>query len=303
MSKKNNDFQKFVKDFKVGDFDFVKHNPTDFDSFREFSKDLGDRYEEARKAKEKDSRRKNLLKWLEQVPDRWRAASFRSFDPEPLNGYKSSATAAENKLRNKQLGYFISGPHTSGKSYLAYAIIRKYVASGKLKPSQIRVITEGDLLMLANGGYESRDRFEKIFDSQIKCYLFDSLGTRKEYDDRREAPALTRLIEEAYNRSALFIATSHMDLDLYESGLPEQAAAKLRHMVKDGIVYTGQPLYGKSDERNDLNLDVDLYNLEGELSFSTPPKTTLKSKSKTQTKKSSVSTMGSWKESMKPIKD
>lgn len=302
MSKKNGDFRKFVEDFQVGEFDFVKHNPTDFESFREFSKDLGDRYEEARKAKEKDSRRKNLLKWLEQVPDRWRSASFRSYNPEPLNGYKSSATAAENKLRNKQLGYFISGPHTSGKSYLAYAIIRKYVASGKLKPSEIRVITEGDLLMLANGGYESRDQFEKVFDSRIKCYLFDSLGTRKEYDDRREAPALTRLIEEAYNRSALFIATSHMDFDLYESGLPEQAAAKLRHMVKDGIIYTGQPLYGKSDERNDLDLDVDLYNLEGELAFTDRERET-KANKKSQTKKVAATTGASWRDSMKPIKD
>lgn len=302
MSKKNGDFRKFVEDFQVGEFDFVKHNPTDFESFREFSKDLGDRYEEARKAKEKDSRRKNLLKWLEQVPDRWRSASFRSYNPEPLNGYKSSATAAENKLRNKQLGYFISGPHTSGKSYLAYAIIRKYVASGKLKPSEIRVITEGDLLMLANGGYESRDQFEKVFDSRIKCYLFDSLGTRKEYDDRREAPALTRLIEEAYNRSALFIATSHMDFDLYESGLPEQAAAKLRHMVKDGIIYTGQPLYGKSDERNDLDLDVDLYNLEGELAFTDRERET-KANKKSQAKKVAATTGASWRDSMKPIKD
>lgn len=301
--KSTNDFKKFVEDFQVTEFNFVRHNETDFDAFRNFNKGLGERYEESRKAKEQEARKKNIVKWLDQVPDRWRKASFSTYDAKSVNGYDSSAVSAKEKLRAKQRAFFISGPHTSGKSYLAYAIIRAFVMAGKLKPSQIKVITEGDLLMLANGGYESREQFDKVFDTRFKCYLFDSIGTRKEYDDKREAPALARLIEEAYNRSALFIATSHMDLDLYESGLPEQAAAKLRHMVKDGIIYTGQPLYGKNDERSHQNLDVDLYNLKSELSFSDLEKDSSKISKKAEGKSSTNNKAPSWKSSVQPIKD
>lgn len=262
------EFRRLLEDFQVADLDFVRHNETDYDAFRNFSKNLDERYETARRAKELEAKRKNLYRWLDQVPERWREASFRTFDAASIGGHQSAAEAAKRMLRAKQRGFFISGPHTSGKSYLAYAIIREFVAHGKLKPSQIRVITEGDLLSLANGGYETRDSLDSIFDSRYKCFLFDSLGTRKEYDEKREAPALTKLIEEAYNRSALFIGTSHMDFELYESGLPEQAAAKLRHMVKDGLIYTGQPLYGKNDDRRDQLFEVDLYNRTGELKFS-----------------------------------
>jgi len=267
MADDRSDFDRMVDEFRVGDLDFVRHNETDFEAFRNFSKVQNERYEAARKAKELQDKKKNLLRWLQQVPERWRKASLKTFDGGSIGSHQSSVDAVRRKLKAKQRGFIISGPHTSGKSYLAYAIVREFVAHGKLKPSQIKVITEGDLLSLANGGYESRDAFEDVFDPRFKCYIFDSMGTRKEYDDRREAPALARLIEEAYNRSALFIGTTHMDFDLYESGLPEQAAAKLRHMVKDGIVYTGQPLYGKNDERRDLTLDVDGYNLTGELSY------------------------------------
>lgn len=261
------ELRRLVEDFQVGDLDFVRHNETDFESSRRFAKIRDERYEESRKAKELEAKKKNLGKWLQNIPERWRGASFRTYDAKSYGGAQSSAEAAKRMLRAKQRGFFISGPHTSGKSYLGYAIIREFVAHGKLKPSQIKVITEGDLLSLANGSFETRDAFDRIFDPGYKCYLFDSLGTRKEYDEKREGPALTRLIEEAYNRSALFIATSHMELELYESGLTEQSAAKFHHMVKDGVIYTGQPLFGKNDERRDQILDVDLYNLQGELEF------------------------------------
>jgi DNA replication protein DnaC len=263
----DNSFRKLIEDFQVADLDFVNHNETDYDSFREYSRVLDERYEAARRAKEIEAKKKNLVKWVEQIPERWRRASFRTFDADSIDSHQSAVDAAKRMLRAKQRGFYISGPHTSGKSYLAYAIIREFVAHGKLKPSQIRVITEGDLIALANGGYETREALDRLFDPHYKCYLFDSLGTRSQYDEKREAPALTKLIEEAYNRSALFISTSHMDLELYESGLSEQSAAKLRHMVKDGIIYTGQPLYGKNDPRRSQTLDVDFYNATGEHRF------------------------------------
>lgn len=285
------ELRRAVEDFRVADLEFVRHNETDFEAFREHSKAVDERYAAAREAKEREAKRKNLARWQMLIPDRWRKATLRNFD-----GESSAPEAAKHMLRSRQRGFYIVGPHTSGKSYLAYGIIWEFVVRGKLKPSQIKVITEGDLLAMANGGFEGRDALEKIFDDRYKCYLFDSLGTRREYDDRRESPALTRLIEEAYNRSALFIATSHMDLELYETGLPEQAAAKLHHMVKDGVIYTGQALYGKSDERRNQTLDVELYNLKGKISFeeSDSPKRKAKSNSGSGSQKSNSGS--SWKD-------
>lgn len=293
------DFRRMVEEFEIKDIEFIRHNATDFESFREFSRAQEERFEAARLAKELESKKKNLTRWLQSVPDRWRGASLRNFNGDSIGAAQSSVAAARRMLKAKQRGFYIAGPHTTGKTYLAYAIVREFIAHGKLKPSQVRVITEEDLLSMASGGYESRERFEDVFDSRFKCYIFDSLGARKEYNDRQEGPALTRLIEEAYNRSALFISTSHMVFDLYESGLPEQAAAKFRHMVKDGQIYTGQPNYGKSDERRNLELDVDLYNTEGRLSFAEIEDVPVVGQTKSPQKRRSAG--ASWKDSTPKI--
>lgn len=297
----SSDLSKLMGEFQIADLDFVRHNETDFEAFRDFSQKIDERYKEREKAKELEAKRKNLMLWLNKVPDRWRTASFRGLKENSIAAPQSAIEAAKRMIRNRQRGFYISGPHTTGKSYLAYAMIREFVAHGKLKQSQIKVITEGDLLSMANGGYETRDAFDALFDPRFKCYLFDSIGTRKEYDEKREAPALTKLIEEAYNRSALFIATSHMGFELYESGLPEQAAAKLRHMVQDGVIYTGQPLYGKNDERRDQVLDVDLFNAEGKISFSEEDPAPAKKTASARAKPKSGS--GSWKDTTRKIKD
>lgn len=303
MASSNEDFRRVVEDFRVTDLEFVKHNPTDFDAFRSYTRLRDERYAASREAKEQEAKKKNLVKWVEQIPERWRRASFRTFDADSVDSYDSAAQAARRMIRQKQRGFYIAGPHTSGKSYLAYAIIREFVAHGKLKPSQIRVITEADLLSMASGGYETQSALEKVFDPQYKCYLFDSLGTRSSYDEKRELPALTKLIEEAYNRSALFISTSHMDLELYESGLSEQSAAKLQHMVKDGIIYTGQPLYGKNDPRRDQSLDVDAYNLRSELLFSDDAIYEAKSIPATASKRATSRGGGSWKDTTQKVRD
>ena len=92
-----------------------------------------------------------------------------------------------------------------------------------------------------------------------------------------------------------------MDFELYESGLPEQAAAKLRHMAKDGIIYTGQPLYGKNDERREQVLDVDLFNDEGKISFSDPSVAPARKTASAKAKPKSGG--GSWKDTTRKIKD
>lgn len=244
MTKADGELRNLMDGVKVSDLDLISHNPTDYEAFRDFNAAMEARYEATQESKRESVKAKNFSRWLESIPPRWRKAAFKRF-----RGDAAAKKKAVELYKNNQRAYYIAGPHTSGKTYLAYAILTNLVGQDKLKPSEIKVITESDLLSLASGGWETRSSYEALFDRKYRAYFFDSLGSKERYDDRRDQPAISKIIEEAYNRSAYFIATSHMDLDYYCEGIPESAAAKLKHMVKDGVVLTGKADDG-ADEHN-----------------------------------------------------
>lgn len=234
-SKPNGPMENFIEEMNLSDVDFVRHNETDFDAFREFTTNHEARYKNAESLKEKEIHRKNYSSFVSTIPQRWRQATLSSFKD------RETAIEIRKMIKSKQRGYFIAGPYGSGKTHLAYSILKIFVKAGKLKPSQIRVITESDLLSLANGGFETRSALESIFDSKYKAYVLDGLGSKDHYEEKREQPAISKLIEEAYSRSALFIATSHMSLDFYCEGISLSSVSRMKQMVENGVVLTGEP--------------------------------------------------------------
>lgn len=229
-------------ELELSNFEFVNHNETDFESFKEFSKNLDERYEKREELREAEDREKYLKAWIESTPARFRNANFKKLDLE-------LAKEIQNKLKLRQKGYFIAGPHGSGKTFTAYAIVRKLIAAGVLKPSQVKVITESELLGLATGGFETRPELDALIANDYKLYLFDSLGSKDKFDLTRENPALSNFIESVYNRNAFFIATSYQSLEYYSELLTDSAAAKLKNIVKDGMLYTGEPLDKMSEQK------------------------------------------------------
>lgn len=223
-------------EFSISDLSFIKHNEIDFDSFRKFQEELDSRYEALNENREHELRKKNLMKWLKSVPRRWVKASLAN------HSNKDAVEATKKLLKSGKRSFYIAGNHGSGKTYLAYAILRLYVQKGKLKPSEIKVLTENELLSLANGGFETRQAIEKIFDNKYKAYLFDSAGIKDEYSQKNEMPVITRFIEEVYNRSAILIVTSHLSFELFCDGITSSSVAKMENMVGDSIVLTGEPL-------------------------------------------------------------
>lgn len=95
---------------------------------------------------------------------------------------------------------------------------------------------------MANGGVEFPEAFD-IFDMHFKLYNSESLGTRKERGTSARA---------AHRGGLQSVYPLHCHKPHGLPSLREHVSGpscNLRHMVKDGVVYTGQPLYGKDDER------------------------------------------------------
>lgn len=228
-------------------FNFVNHNETDFESFRKFQQDIDKRYSKVERERTIRERSKNLEKWDNSLPERWRGASLSKI-------HNPAAEVALNIIKEKGKGsFFVNGNAGSGKTYLSYAIIRKYIGSGWTTFSQVKIISEESILGLAYTGFEGRSRFEKMFDDKYKVYLFDNVGGREHYDTKKETPLWERLIDHIYNNSLYAIFTSNDSALNFSEILSDSGQAKFSHLISGRTIEvrgTRQPaISGKDDKK------------------------------------------------------
>lgn len=208
------------------DLRFVKHNPTDFDSFRRFQEELDERFSKTEEDRGKRERKANLAKWSEMVGTRWAGATLKTIENE----------AVQDVVRlikeHRKTSFWITGESGSGKSYLAYAIIRSYIGFGWTTPSQVERISEEVLLGMASTGFEGMARFNKLLAPKNKIYLFDGVGSKHTYTDR-EKQLWEQLIDHIYTNSLVAIFTSNKPAEDFGCHLSDSGNSKLEHLVRD----------------------------------------------------------------------
>lgn len=213
-----------------GDFKFANHNETDFDAFRKFQSDIDKRYSKVERERTIKERSANLEKWDNSLPERWRGASLSKIQ-------NPAAGKALEVIKDQGKGsFFVYGDAGSGKTYLSYAIIRKYIGAGLTTFSQVKIISEENILGLAYTGFEGRSRFEKLFNDKYKVYLFDNVGGREVYDTKKETPLWERLIDHIYNNSLYAIFTSNETASNFSEILSDSGQAKFSHLISNRTI-------------------------------------------------------------------
>lgn len=225
----DNHFQNFVASESL---DFVKHNTTDFDQFKDFQSKLFERLDKSEDEKRKKEVVANLRKWEEMLPSRWSKAVLTKINPP--------ADVAAHKVidiveKSEKPSLYLKGGSGSGKTYIAYATLRRYIGKGWVTPSQIKVLSEETLLGFAGSGFEGRDRFNKIFDRRFTIYLFDGIASRGSYT-ARESQLWEQLIEHIYSSSLSVILTSNADAKVFASSLSSSSESKLSHLINGNVV-------------------------------------------------------------------
>lgn len=207
-----------------------KNNPTDFDSFKQFQEELDGRYSRVELERIIRERQSNLKLWDSNLPERWQGASLSKMtDPAAEKALKMIGTGNHG-------GFFITGDAGSGKTFLSYAIIRKYIGKGLTTFSQVKIVSEESLLSLGYSGFEGRSRFEQLFDRKYNMYFFDNVGEKDRYDNNREIPLWERLIDHIYSNSLYTVFTSNYDLNGFSSILSDSGQAKFDSLVGDRII-------------------------------------------------------------------
>lgn len=230
-----------------------KHNETDYDNFRKFQEEIDQRYVVLEKERIINERKNNLLKWMDKLPERWKDASLAKIIKDRKDDDRSAeaATRINEILSSDGKGsFFLSGQASSGKTYLAYAVARKYITKGWTTPSQVKIISEESMLNLAYSGFIGRDRFEKLLDDQYNMYIFDNVGEKEQYDPVKEISLWERMIDHIYNNSLSAVFTSTFPLENFTDNMSESIQAKMIHLVDGRMI----EVYGSS--HNSLKIPV-----------------------------------------------
>lgn len=215
----------------VSDFDYIRHNPTDYENFQKFSTELQKQYERSEKERRIEDRKTMLLNWLPQIPEKFRKSTMKNFNNQ------AASDRVMELLRNKQRVFFITGEPLTGKTTLGYAILRKLIAAGKLLPSETKTLSERELLNVAAMGFDGREKLMSYTHRQYQAYLFDNAGAKESFSPKVDMPAISSIIEAVSERSAFLFITSTLTLQEYCELLYDGSTAlRLREMVADAII-------------------------------------------------------------------
>lgn len=211
-------------------FSFVKHNKTDYSSYKQFQQNIDKRYSKVEKERIVKERIDNLRKWDNSLPERWRGASLSKIE-------NPAAQEALNIIKENGKGcFFVKGDPGSGKTYISYGIIRKYIGSGLATFSEVKVISEESILGLSRTGYKGTTKFEELLDKKYKVYLFDNVGFRSDDYTAREITLWERLIDHIYNNSLISIFTSNNSAISFSKILSDSGQAKFSSLVAERVI-------------------------------------------------------------------
>ena len=222
-----------------GNFDFnaalppsfraINHNKTDHERYRREQEEVNKNFQARSSQRVREDRIANLRVWDTRVPTRWRGASISRLSNEVQTELKKIANSGKSSV-------YISGREGSGKTYAAYAFLRRLVGRGALLPSGVRTYTETELIEYARAGFSGRDALQAIIDdNKTTAIILDGIGFVDDYTDR-DAIALERVIEKAYNEELPLIVTASIDPKSWANRFSESTDVRLRELLRANVV-------------------------------------------------------------------
>lgn len=225
----NDESKEFHNITAADELKFVKHNPTDYQSFHKFQAEMDERFSKVEEERTKKEIVANIRKWEAHLPERWRDASL------PKIKHQGSRDGARLIKERGKTSMYIQGASGTGKTYLGYAILRRYIGLGVTTPSQIKIVSEELLMSFASTGWEGQKQFSELFKPKYTFYLFDGVGRKENYTER-EAQLYEQLIDHIYSKSLVAIFTSNKSAASFAHFLSDSGKSKLSHLVAKSII-------------------------------------------------------------------
>lgn len=228
----------------ANDLNFVNHNETNYDSFKEFKKQLDDTFSERDKKKMVANARTNVIRWERSLPDRWKGAVLSQIE-KPAAGKALAAIKAKGFK-----SFFLHGESGTGKTYVSYAIIKQYIANLYVTPSQVKLISEEALMGLSKAGFDGRKRVEELFNRRYKLYVIDNVGAKGTYREW-ELELWEQLIEHIYANDLKVIFAGLKDMDSFANRLSDSAYSKVKYLVGENELFFNNGVFNTESGEHD----------------------------------------------------
>lgn len=208
------------------EFNYVKHNETDYTGFKDFQKDVDERFSKIELKRERTERISNLEKWDKSLPDRWKDAKLNLIE-------KPVVAKLVKALTDDPSGsIFLTGESGAGKTYVAYAVVRRMIGHGTVSTSQIKMVSESVIYNWASRGFQGQDQLDQLLNPNYKLYLFDGIGTLDEREAAKVASLWEQILDHIYTNDLTAIFTSADDLERFVANLSPSGETKLRTLVE-----------------------------------------------------------------------
>lgn len=210
-------------------FRTINHNKTDHERYRREQAEIDENFADRTPDRLRSDRLANLRVWDQRVPPRWSGASISRLPDGPQNRFKEILAAQGHSA-------YITGREGSGKTYAGYAFIRRLVGRGAVLPSGVRVYSETTLIEYCRAGFAGRDALQAIADdNKTTAIMLDGIGFADDYTDR-DAIAIERVIEKAYNENLPLIVTASIEPTSWVKRFSESTEVRLRELIKSNVV-------------------------------------------------------------------
>lgn len=215
---------------EVSDLSPVRHNDTDHDKYRNFQQSIENIHYARAERNTRQYRKKNLQHWVQQLPMRWKNATLRGLDRHP-----EVSREILKRMKNGVSSFYITGESSSGKTYVSYAIIRKIISDGKVQPSEVKIVSESEILSLSRRGFEGQKKFDDILHGGYKLFFIDHMGTKEKYDDK-ELAMLSAFIDYIYSNSVIFIGTSNVSYKKFSHSFGASTFGRFEDLARPGSI-------------------------------------------------------------------
>lgn len=239
------------EDHEIEKLKAIRHNDTDFEQFKAFQKTLEARHENAVKDQKREVLIRRLQQWDESTVGRWQGASLNKLEPEIAQNIKAVMSKSSYTP-----SFYIHSVDAFQGTYIAHAIIRRYIGNGRVSPSRVVKISEDEILGYANGGFTGRDALNRLLQKKNNVYIVDNCGARSEYTEHREIPVLEQFLSNVYSQNKIAICIGQISLAGYADLFSASGKSRLEALFQDSVLNIDAPLEETVKTKSNINLGL-----------------------------------------------
>ena len=154
----------------------ITHNKTNYDSFNALMEKRNELIKEKETSNRKLQAKKNLIDWINELPDHYKNSDLRLFTSDSLMPIKPS-------MQKRKIPYrtVIYGAPGSGKLFYTYGLIKELIYRGLITPAEIRWTGIREASEAVVGGFQKQAWRDNFFDESAKLFIVK--GTSRQFSD------------------------------------------------------------------------------------------------------------------------